>query len=87
MRISDRVIYEVVDGETLVLDLATSRYFKLNQVATRALDLLTSRPDPSEVEDALLAEYDVERSRLHADIDQLIRTLVQEGLVTPDGHS
>lgn len=85
--VSEQVIYEFIDGETLLLDLATSRYFKLDEVATTAFRLLTTQPDRDRVDQELLDVYEVEADRLRSDMDRLIGTLLHEGLIRPTART
>lgn len=69
-------------GEAVVLDPASGRYFGLNEVAARILELVREPRAVSHIENVLASEYDVDRERLRADINGFIRMLSSRGLVT-----
>ncbi len=84
LRVSDQVVYEVIDGEAVVLDLESGRYFQLNGVATRALELIRETGDLQAVEEQLVQEYEVDRALLAADLRQLVDDLIVRGLLNGD---
>lgn len=72
-------------GEAVILDPASGRYFGLNEVAARILELVRQPKAISQIEEALAAEYDVERARLREDIHGFLSTLASRGLVRIEG--
>jgi hypothetical protein len=81
VRVSDQVVYEVVDREAVVLDLVSGRYFQLNEVATRALELIGETGDFGAVEEKIAREYEVDRGVLASDLGQLVDELRARGLL------
>lgn len=75
------VLARVLDGEAVLLDLASGTYFGLNEVGTRVWDLVGERRTVASIREALLAEYDVTPDRLAADLDELLSLLAARGLV------
>ena len=49
-----------LDGEAVLLDLASGTYFGLDAVGTRIWELLDQRQPLAAILDAILDEYDVE---------------------------
>jgi hypothetical protein len=91
-RIPEDVVSREVGGEAILLNLATGTYFGLDGIGTEIWTVLTREGTTQAVTSALLAEYDVEESRLRRDIDQFIQQLVHKGLLeaeqahmSPDG--
>jgi hypothetical protein len=82
IRIADDVVFEVLDGETVVLNLTSGEYHTLNGTGTRAWQLIEEHHDLDHVRAAMAAEFDVDEARLAADLDRLVRDLVDRRLVT-----
>ncbi|MEX2459227.1 MAG: PqqD family protein [Actinomycetota bacterium] len=82
IRIADDVVFEVLDGETVVLNLTSGEYHTLNGSGTRAWQLIEEHGDLDRVRAAMAAEFDVDEDRLAADLDALVRDLVERRLVT-----
>jgi hypothetical protein len=79
--LSEDVLFQEVSGETVLLDLASEQYFGLDEVGTRIWQLLNDRKTVSEMVDILLNEYEVQRGPLEADVRELLRTLMEAGLI------
>ena len=79
--ISEQALSQEVNGETVILDLASESYFGLDEVGTRIWQLLQEKNDLQTVFDTLLDEYDVEAEQLKTDINELLEKLVDSGLV------
>ena len=81
IEISEDVLFQEVSGETVLLDLASEQYFGLDSVGTRIWALLNEGAGADAVVDTLLAEYEVERATLAADVDELLARLAEAGLI------
>jgi len=79
--ISQEVLSQEVDGETVLLDLQSENYFGLDEVGTRIWQLLQEKKNLQEVFDALFEEYDVEEQQLEKDMKEHIGKLVETGLI------
>lgn len=79
--VPESVLFRDLDGEAVLLETMTGRYYGLNEVGTRMWSLLQLHGEIGAVCRALLAEYDVPESRLREDLAQLIETLAARGLV------
>ena len=79
--ISEEVLSQEVNGETVLLDLEGETYFGLNEVGTRIWQLLKSEQTIAETLNTLSDEYDVSRERLENDVVELLGKLSDEGLV------
>jgi len=80
-RLADDVVFEVVDGEAVLLHLERGRYHGLNRSGTRFLELLVEHRDLETVRAALAAEYSVDPARIDADVEALVHELVGAGLL------
>jgi hypothetical protein len=79
--ISEEVLSQEVNGETVLLDLDGESYFGLNEVGTRIWQLLNERLNVGLVLDALDDEYDVGREQLESDVEELLESLLGSGLI------
>ncbi len=78
------VLIQTVVGEAVLLDLRSQKYFGLNEVGTRAWQLLQEFADTAEVRSRLLQEYDVAEADLDRDLRDLFERLLKAGLVEAD---
>ena len=85
--ISTEVIAQEVSGETVLLDLGSEQYFSLDVVGTRIWQMLGESKTPDEIKAQLLTEYDVAGDELERDIQSLIATLLDEGLLSAESSA
>ena len=78
------VLFQEVGGETVLLDLDSERYFGLDAVGTRVWALINEGMVLGEVINTLLEEYEVDRVTLESDVEALLESLREAGLITPD---
>ena len=78
----DDVLIRVLDGEAVILNLESESYFGLDEVGTHMFKLLTESASIQMAYDVLVDEYEVEPAQLKADLEELIRQLEENGLVT-----
>lgn len=81
VRIADDVLLRELDGESVVLDLNSERYYGLDEIGTRMWQLLVSSATVEDAYQALLNEYDVEPQRLREDLRDLLGELNRSGLI------
>jgi hypothetical protein len=79
------VLIQELQGESVLLNLRTGRYFGLDQVGTRMWMALTAAESLQSACDGLLGEYEVEGERLKQDLRDLVEKLVGHGLVEVNG--
>jgi hypothetical protein len=75
------VVSRVIDGEAVLLDLASGRYLGLNEVATRVWELLGEGKTIGAVRAALLDEFEVPAEVLEGDLEKLFADLLARGLI------
>ena len=81
VQVPEHVATRDLDGELVLLNYDSETYFGLDEVGTRMLEVLRSSPTIDAGVDQLLAEFDVEPARLREDVQELLRRLVDGGLV------
>ncbi len=79
--VPERVLFQELDGEGVLLDLATETYFGLDEVGTRFWRVLTSTATIDEALETLGREYDVAADTLRRDVAALVASLVERGLI------
>ena len=85
MRLSSDVVFRDLDGEAVILDLATGTYFGLNAVGTRVWHLLEAGHEPEAIVDALASEYAADRATIAADVAALLDALRSRHLIVDGG--
>jgi len=81
IHISEDVLAQELEGETVLLDLASDSFFGLDAVSTRVWNLLQDGADEGQIVDALLEEFEVGREVLEGDVAELLNQLEQSGLI------
>ena len=82
---SQDVLFQALQGETVLLNLNTGVYLGLNPVGTRIWQLLETHQSLRKVVEALLAEYDVSEETLTRDVITLVEQMRTNGLVDVAG--
>ncbi len=81
IKVSDDVVFRILGGEAVLLNLATGTYFGLNDVGTRMWQLMSEHGSSDKVIEVMLNEYRVEKKLLQSDLDKLVKDLLDYGLV------
>ena len=81
-KIRDDVLAAHLEGEAVLLDLKTKRYYRLNATAARIWKGLEQALEPPQIVDALVAEFAVDTATARAEIDHALEDLRARGLVT-----
>lgn len=68
-------------GEAAILDLKSGVYYGLNTVGAFVWSLIQEPRQVSEIWEAVLLEFEVEREHCEQDVLVLLRKLVSEGLI------
>ena len=79
---SDEVICQVLDGESVLLDLASENYLGLDEVGTRIWQLIDEGETMRSVVATMLDEYDSDEDTLIGNLDKFLNELQAQGLVT-----
>jgi len=75
------VLIRRLDGESVLLNLESERYFGLDATGTRMWELVTSQPCIALALEKLREEYEVEPDVLRSHLTQLMSGLVENGLL------
>jgi hypothetical protein len=75
------VLLSGLEGESVLLNLESERYFGLDEVGTRMFSVLTESNSIQAAYEVLLDEYDVDAESLRSDLISLIDNLVDQGLM------
>jgi len=82
---SPDVVFQEIEGESVLLHLNDGKYFGLDQVGTRIWQLVIEQGNLSAVFEQMLTEYDVTPEKLQADLEKLVRELVEKDLLRLQG--
>ena len=80
-RPSPDVIFRDLEGEAVLLDLASGRYFGLNPVATRIWVQLNDGTSVDGVIAAIIEEFDGDPDEIARDVAALVEELASRGLL------
>jgi hypothetical protein len=83
--IPESVLFRDLDGEAVLLETVTGRYYGLNEVGTRMWSLLQLHGEIEAVLRSLLVEYEAPEARLREDLLRFVDVLAASGLVRTDG--
>ncbi len=86
IRPAENVLVRELDGESVLLNLASDRYFGLDDVGTRMWSVVNSSETIQAAFDTLAAEYDVNEEALRQDLSILIDEWIDHGLVQVDAE-
>ena len=84
---SDRVVIPVhvlvrhLDGESVLLNLETEKYFGLDATGTRMWELATQSPNIEAAYAKLVEEFDVDPEVLRSNLAELLGRLLETGLL------
>lgn len=81
VEIPSDVLFQELQGEAVLLNLQTERYYGLDPVGTRMWQLMTENGDVAAAFDQLSKEYEVAPDRLREDMAQLLAKLSELGLL------
>jgi hypothetical protein len=82
--ISPDTLINLVEEESVVLDLKSEQYFGLNRSATRMWSALAETGSVDGAYEKLLGELAVDPDRLRSDLEMLVAKLVERKLMQID---
>ncbi|MEQ1908218.1 MAG: PqqD family protein [Vicinamibacterales bacterium] len=82
----DHVVTRLVDGMTVLLDVDSGRTFSLDDIGTRAWQVLIDAPSVQAAVEQLQREFDAEPGELERDVLALIDRLISAQLVQLQGR-
>jgi hypothetical protein len=80
-RVSSDAAFRDLEGESVILDLASGTYYGLNEVGTRIWVLLDEGRDEEGIAVALTAEYEVALEDARHHVRALLADLLARGLI------
>ena len=81
LSIPPQVMSRLVGDETVLLDLASGHYFGVDGVGNLIWESVSDGKTLAETVDALVEEFDVEKSQAEADVSAFASQLVERGLL------
>ena len=84
--ISPDVLFQEINGETVLLDLRSEAYFGLDEVGTRLWQLLQHEQELAAIHAVMVEEYEVNSDQLKQDLARHIQELETAGLVSLSKH-
>lgn len=75
------VVWRDLEGEVVILNLATATYFGLEGIGNDIWRYLAEHQSTDQLVETLCAEYDVSPDEMRADLDRFLRELSEKGLV------
>ena len=82
VRVPDDVVFRELQGEAVVLNLASSTYFGLDPIGTRIWTLCETHGSLRAVWDAMRREFDAPDETLRVDLLSFVDQLIAKGLLT-----
>lgn len=79
--VPSQVLVRFLEGESVLLNLDTERYFGLDRTGTRMWKAVTVAPDIKTAYEQLLGEYDVDPELLRSNLTDLLGQLLENGLL------
>ena len=86
-KIPEHVVFQVLDGQAVVLNLDSGRYFGLNEVGTVFWQGLEQGRSLEQITENLLERYEVDRDVLERDLAELMTDLKQRNLLESPSKS
>ena len=80
--VSDDVLFQILGGETVLLNMETEQYFGLNEIGSKIWELISKEKLISEVLTELLNEYEVEHETLKNDLLRILLKMEAKKLIS-----
>ncbi len=84
MKKQEKLICRIIDGETLILNPESNAIFSLNKTGTVVWGLLDEFCEVDKIINKVVREYNVSYENAKKDIDELIKSLLQQSLIIKD---
>jgi hypothetical protein len=75
------VVWRDLDGDIVILNLATGHYYGLEGAANRMWQLLVEHGSTEQVVEVMAGEYDVDVARLETDLGELLEELARRSIL------
>jgi len=77
----DNIDWKEFDNESVLLNLTTGYYFRLNQVGTFVWPLITEEYNIGDIVDQVVKKFDVSQRQAKTDVHDFIEQLLTEELI------
>lgn len=81
---ADQLSWREIDGETVLLDLATSKYLRVNQTGTLLLRELATGCSQEQLVTALRDTYGLSAEAAMSDVEAFVGMLSERGLLAAE---
>ena len=75
-----------MDEDAVILNLKDGEYHELNAMGARIWELIQEPKSVADIRAAILAEYEVEADTCERDVQSLLQSMVEKGLVQVDSE-
>jgi hypothetical protein len=79
------IVSSDIDGETVMMSIENGKYYGLDHIASRIWELIENPIKVSDLIDALLARYEVDRKSCERDVFLLLNELDNNKILTIEG--
>lgn len=81
VKVGEKIVWRIVDGEALILDTHTGDYYSLNEIGTEIWSQLNKGIERAAVAKFISEHYDVDATTVAQDIDALISEFQAQKLI------
>lgn len=83
-RINENIVFRLMDGEAVILDLACGEYFSLNKAGTKVLQAITHQKTIGEIIGIFCQDYGLKEVQARSDINDLFVQLKNAQIILED---
>lgn len=81
MKLAKDILLRKVGEEAVILDLASQRYFALDEVAADMLSSLLETETENDALEKLVLKYDAPKEAIRADLEEIRLELLGQGII------
>lgn len=85
--ISQQVIHETIDGETMIVRLDSGNYYSMNPIGGQVWALIEQGASKDQIVSAFSGLYGLEKKSVEEPIETFLKYLIVEELILPNGAS
>ena len=74
-------MFEILDGQAVLLNLDSGNYHSLNGTATRVWQSIEAGVDTERIQNSIAGEFDVDPAVVERDVRSVIDDLIERGLL------
>jgi hypothetical protein len=83
-RVSSDTVYNTLDEQSVLINVRTNELYELNRTGTRFWELLSAGHNRGQIQQLMLQEFDVDEAVLDREINALLASLQDAGLIVND---